>query len=341
MSTICIYCSAETTGVFRAAEHVVPRAFGTFDSREGNLTLHSVCEECNGYFGRHLEQFFARDSGDAFLRLLHGIKSPEEASEIGGRRVTFRFDCDGLYKGAWGELVRNAEHGFGIQLMPQAGFRRDGEHSTRWYASHELLPDRVSEFRRCHVTLIGSPDEVHEFQERLKELGVDIACAEWTAEDPDHPSDDKIWVQTRYAIDEVVRRTIAKIAFNYLAWTTKEFPDFVLRPQFDAIRRYIRYGIVPDWSPVQVQRRKLLVGDTDRYRQTDGHLLAVTWPAHLDEVRAHLSLFNQITYRITLARCSGYPIWFDVTAGHHFDWRNRVVEELSTATPLLITIPRT
>jgi hypothetical protein len=139
----------------------------------------------------------------------------------------------------------------------------------------------------------------------------------------------------------VVRRTIAKIAFNYLAWTTKELPDVVLRPPFDAIRRYIRYGVDPGWSPVQVQRRKLLVGETDGYRQTDGHLLSVTWPAQLDEVQAHLSLFNAITYRITLARCSPSPIWFDLTAGHHFDWRNRVVEELSTATPLLITIPST
>src|SRR5438067_9415673 len=86
--TECLYCPMSSEQPFREAEHVIPQAFGTFESREGNLTLHNVCPECNGFFGRSLEQHFGRDTGDAFLRLLTGLKPVEDASEVGGRRLT-------------------------------------------------------------------------------------------------------------------------------------------------------------------------------------------------------------------------------------------------------------
>lgn len=73
-------------GPFRNQKHVLPKMFGKFDSREGNLTLHDLCPDCNRYFGRTLEQHFGRDTIDAYFRLLAGVKPLEEAAEVGGRR---------------------------------------------------------------------------------------------------------------------------------------------------------------------------------------------------------------------------------------------------------------
>jgi hypothetical protein len=71
--TTCLYCPATSEKPFSKAEHVLPKSFGKFESREGNLTLHNVCSECNAYFGRHLEQHFGRDTLDAYFRLLSGV----------------------------------------------------------------------------------------------------------------------------------------------------------------------------------------------------------------------------------------------------------------------------
>jgi hypothetical protein len=84
---VCIYCPNESDKPFSKPEHVLPQAFGKFNSREGNLTPHNVCPECNAYFGRHLEQHFGRDTGDAFRRLLTGLKPMDEAECVSrGRR---------------------------------------------------------------------------------------------------------------------------------------------------------------------------------------------------------------------------------------------------------------
>jgi HNH endonuclease len=76
----CIYCLQERDESVFNVDHVVPRACGLF---EGNLTLDCVCVDCNSYFGRTIEFTYARDSLEAFLRLIHGTKPARE----GGRTI--------------------------------------------------------------------------------------------------------------------------------------------------------------------------------------------------------------------------------------------------------------
>ena len=179
--TECLYCPRTSEQPFRQAEHVIPQAFGTFESREGNLTLHNVCLDCNGYFGRNLEQHFGRDTGDAFLRLLTGLKPVEDASQVGGRRLTFCIDEPGTeYHGSWVTLAHDPTHGMVMDAPPQAAFRRADETEWRWYRERDMTADRMSEFRKCQFRIYGSPEDHARIVEQLRAAGVEMNDALWS-----------------------------------------------------------------------------------------------------------------------------------------------------------------
>jgi hypothetical protein len=69
-------------------------------------------------------------------------------------------------------------------------------------------------------------------------------------------SDGKVLIEIAAAVDQTIFRAIAKIVFNYVAHL--HGADFVLRCDFDEIRKYVRYGTEPRWSgrmPVVVSVR--------------------------------------------------------------------------------------
>jgi HNH endonuclease len=334
----CVYCGAKGERPFKNAEHVVPQAFGKFDSREGNLTLHNVCAECNAYFGHELEQHFGRDTGDAFLRLLTGLKPPEEAHEVGGRRLTFKIDEPGTeFNGAWAALGYDEDHGNVIQLLPQAGFRSQFETAWRWYREEDISIDRASEFRHAAFQLIGGPEDLSRIAAKMEEVGCQLHEVRMNDDlTPPGNGDRPIWVEVRSAIDDVVLRTVSKIGFSYLAKVTEDrVPSFVYRPEFDEIRRYIRYGEKPAWNVVAISSKKMLVGDTQRHRQTDGHLLSVSWPEPRKVPIAMVSLFNQLTYVVRLTNTVP-GIWWELDSGHLFDIRTREMSKLRNVNPLLL-----
>ena len=61
----CIYCPQTDPARFRGVEHVIPQGFGRFGS--STPTPDCVCDDCNAYFGRELDQLLARNGLDAFL----------------------------------------------------------------------------------------------------------------------------------------------------------------------------------------------------------------------------------------------------------------------------------
>lgn len=339
--TQCLYCPATSEQPFNEAEHVIPQAFGTFESREGNLTLHNVCPDCNGYFGRNLEQHFGRDTGDAFLRLLTGLKPVEDAAEVGGRRLTFRIDDRGSeYHDSWVTLAHNPEQGLVMDAPPQAAFRRADEAEWRWYRERDLTADRAEEFRKCQFRIYGSPDDHTRIAERLRTAGVEINDAIWT----DVPEEDRrssvSWVEVRYSIDDLVLRTVAKIAFNYLARVTEDrVRGFVKRPEFEEIRQFIRHGTKPAWNVVSISDKKMLLGDSRRFRITNGHLIGVSWPDPQRPPIGKVSLFNQITYVVQFSE-SPPGIWWELDSGHHFDIQSRRMSKLASVNPLLLSIRR-
>jgi hypothetical protein len=84
MSQLCIYCEEKDPTKFAGREHVIPQAFGTFGSQ--TPVLKCVCDACNAYFGKELDQIHTRDTLEGVLRYKQGIFSRENRMQ---RRLRF------------------------------------------------------------------------------------------------------------------------------------------------------------------------------------------------------------------------------------------------------------
>lgn len=176
------------------------------------------------------------------------------------------------------------------------------------------------------IRVVGGEERDRErLVERLRAVGIGFV-AEGTFAGP-VLHDGKLQVQVVAQVDAIVLRTIAKIAFNYVA--CQHGAEFVLRADFDDVRRYIRYGTKPSWGPImRVSDRPILFDDGVRFRQTNGHLITLDWDPAGTGLIAQVSLFNWSKFEVTICRYySG--IWHDsLRTGHHFDLKNRKIERL-------------
>jgi hypothetical protein len=123
---------------------------------------------------------------------------------------------------------------------------------------------------------------------------------------------------------------MAKYAFNFLALTCG--PEFVLAGDFDAIRAFIRHGHDAAYPLVVETLTPILRDDSPHRRQTAGHLLTINWTASQRDLVGQVSLFNAVTYHVSLSR--GFRgLWRPVTAGLHFHLRSRTIQPLAAISP--------
>lgn len=92
----CIYCLQEKDETAFNREHVVPRMMGTYQNGYV-LSNYEVCEECNSYFSRELEDKIGLNSIESFLRMQHGREMSDGRTM---RRDRTRFyGTEGIFKG--------------------------------------------------------------------------------------------------------------------------------------------------------------------------------------------------------------------------------------------------
>ena len=141
--------------------------------------------------------------------------------------------------------------------------------------------------------------------------------------DPPIGNDGKVLLNFENEFNPVIRRCLAKIAFNYLAFVAGD--EFVLQSQFDSVRSFIRYGTEATDGIVYFRSRPILAQEIlTGTRITNGHIITVEGKPS-ECVQSQLSLFNSFRYRIVLAP-SHSGIYF--AKGHHFDLASRGVSEL-------------
>ena len=328
----CIYCLRDLVADAFNTEHVIPRAFGTF---EQNLTLNDiVCAECNSYFSKSIELFFARDSFEAYDRIKRGLKPVEELEEFPQDRLTFSAAVEGEWCGLRLRFRREGDDA-AIGLVPQVGFQRKG--SPHWtYLTEEEITDPEnrlpSEIADEGIRIIGPSDVVVErLANILRERGINFQKRGELVPPAIDTRDIEIFINTK--IDPVIKRCAAKIAFNYMAYTAGRV--FVLHTAFNVTRTYIRYGESPEYPLVVADDTPILANDTRTLRQTEGHLITVNWTADNKHVVGQLSLFNRVTYRVSLARDFA-GLWRHIRSGHHFDLGSRQIAPLAATS---LTIP--
>ena len=98
---------------------------------------------------------------------------------------------------------------------------------------------------------------------------------------------------------------------------------------FDRVRRYIRWGNVPDLKLIHMDERAILVGEPIEGSRRLGHVITVNWAADGVSILAQVALYNLMTYRVCLAPdFSGPPP--ELTRGHFFNVPAQEILELGS-----------
>ena len=143
-------------------------------------------------------------------------------------------------------------------------------------------------------------------------------------------------VEIHFRIDRAIRRCVAKYAFNYLAWVAG--PCFAQESDFDSLRRFVRYGDMPQQTPVTELWKPILHDDQPSFRQTNGHLITLEWRGGARDLVCEVGLFNYLTYQVTLATAFR-GMWLPLRSGHLFDIERHEILRL-VGVPSTLMLPR-
>lgn len=322
----CIYCLRELDQrSFTGAEHVLPQSFGTF---EQNFTLHEkVCDDCNHYFGNNLEIYLARDTYEGQLRFTHGVKDAGDFKEL-ARSSRVAIKCAvGEYAGRYVSRRYSADKDtIEVTPLPQVGFLLAEGRCEYFLLDNipSLTALQEKGFRGDHPRSIHAlgvdPDVLGRL---LADRGIPFRV---TNVDSPTNSPDSILCEFEGTVDHVIRRAIAKISFNYLAYW--QGAEFMHRPEFDMARGYIRYGTLPDYPMMSIDEVAILQDEPLEGLRVLGHIVTTDWTA-AHSALAQVSLFNWLTYRISLSKEFDGPTP-EIGRGHIFDPVNRKIHELGS-----------
>lgn len=217
-------------------------------------------------------------------------------------------------------------NGMEIIYLPQVGFANENSEEWKWYLPEELNPEVLAKLGpNSRVKyFFTSPAEEARLRERLRELGFTAATK--------HISKDQILPQPEmtakvtYTFDPIIRRCIAKIAFNYLAYALSEDMRLLLRDDFDTVRTFIRDGVIPQNEMVVVIGRPRLTEESRHGSLVDGHMIGVGWNMN-ENILCNLSIFNAMTYQVALCR-TYRGLWFALSSVHSFDLSTKETRRL-------------
>jgi hypothetical protein len=310
--SICIYCRRISPEAF-PAEHVIPQSFGRF---KNGLTLHCVCSDCNQFFGHHLELHFARETGESVVRYQYGIR--DGVAGIPGSRLAARITVPGPTFGAKVLLAPDSRpNRMQMLYLPQVGFAAENSDDWKWYLPDELNQE-VLQSVGPNTQLryfFASPDEEQMLRARMRDVGFSSNTKHVTR--VTILPQPEMTARITYLFDSIIRRSVAKIAFNYLAYAVAEDTRLLLRADFDVVRSFIRDEVIPQEETVFVVGNPRLSAESRRGSLVDGHMIGVGWSAG-DQILCNLSIFNAMNYQVVL--CRKYEgLWFPLTNAHFFD----------------------
>ncbi len=298
------------------------QAMGTF---EHSWTLDCVCDDCNHFFSHTLELALGRDSVEGLLRIEYGVKPSEAANKLLNKRMMATLISSGIADGARVVMKTNEEEGMFPDIPAQVGFRRIGEQEEwRFLLERDLNEESVRPFVgvQTEMRILGrhGTEDIQRLLQRLAALNIEFNLTKRVLDQP-IADDTSIQVLYNFTVDTVLRRAAAKIAFNYAAKVLGA--DTMRRPEFDPLRRFVRYGEEP-LQMVTAKRLSVLVGPNAETSKTHG--CALRWIPERREVIAVVTLFNYVTYWIRMCG-SDTEEWAGISVHHFFDPIRRTISE--------------
>lgn len=304
-------------------EHVIPQSFGVFAD---NLTLNQhVCDDCNQYFGDNLEIELARDTVEGLSRFDHGVKQPNEFKSLGHRsRLTLKVS-EGQFRGAI-VYIEYSPNIYQLVIRPirQIGFLHPQNNQYSYFPIDEIPHKMELEEQGFVLTIHNAVRALGLSSEQAKKILVakNIILRSWGNAEVLDTTKDAWDVQVEGRIDAILFRAVAKIAFNYLAYW--ECANFARQSEFDTIRSYIREGVQTFYPLVSISERPILADESNSERRRLGHIITLNWSDDHKSIVSMVSLFNRITYSISLSRDYSGEIR-NLARGNFFDIANRQI----------------
>jgi hypothetical protein len=298
----CVYCIRDLSENMFTREHVFPESFGVF--RDNFTLLNKVCHHCNQYFGNILELNLARDSLEGIKRYDFKINRSKEIKNLGRKSGLVIKVAEGILKGAYAFLTFSPEQDKPIiKPLPQVGFRKIDSGEYVFYPlwkiprKAELNESEFDANKPKGILILGC--KVEEAEKKLDEKGFKIKFGE-EAQSGLEKANNTLECKIEWPIDDTIRRAVAKIAFNYLAFW--EGVKFVLNEKFDPIRRYIRWGEKIDYPFVLVDSNPILADEPKAGRSRLGHVITINWASDNFSILSQISVLNLLRYRVSLAK---------------------------------------
>ena len=272
---------------------------------------------------------FARGAFEGMLRYRTGLRTPP-AGAINLPCVELAIpEGNEEWSGVRLKLMNEGD-GLRVSLIAQAAFFDQRE--ERWVHVTEEEIDggfltRRPELRKGQIRIFArSAEEDMSVISKLRENGVNFQKVRPLQPPKGLLEAPEMEVEVSLRVNQGIRRCVAKYAFNYLASVCGR--DFVLGADFDVVRQFIRYGGVPPYPLVVAGSKPILHDDRPTARQTNGHLLTLGWAESLRDLVGEVSLFNSVTYRVSLCRQFSGTLWIPIRSGVHYDIERKIVKSL-------------
>ncbi len=243
MKYTCIYCKQEKDESEFNREHVVPRMMGRY-TQGLVLSQHQVCQECNSYFSKELENKIGLNSYEAFLRMKSGTKVMRDGRKISGNRLVIE-GTEGILKGIKFIPVAVATNPdrFALEISPCVGLKNNDD--TYEYFSIDEIPDATEEIiqrlKKFEAPIIHFGYDEEQVGTVLAEKGYINSNFKYSEKSiADELGGADFQTRIKFSIDSILRRICAKTVFNYLCLNSSAAD--MLDSKFDVLRNYIRYG---------------------------------------------------------------------------------------------------
>lgn len=307
------------------AEHVIPQLLGLFG--KDTMTLNNmVCAVCNKFFSEKLELTFGRDSVYGILyRSVVGIFINEKSLRHKRKKLTLE-----VYSPNYGKTLVNlypdAEHLFKVRIADQFTLLNSTKgvqvnFSKNQLPSREQLESLGLPMRPAYITFLGpefTPQELskktNEINKILRKSGI-IPKSNWGSVNklPSLPNDAPLMFSSQ--IDDIILRTIAKIAFNYFVYNWGY--RLAMSDSFDNIRNYVLYGLRTDYNIVWLTHRSIFSHTSSLSKEQFGHH-AISVFQDGQRIIADVLLFNRDSFEVIIS--NDYPLLSPVFfSKHKFD----------------------
>jgi hypothetical protein len=245
----CIYCKTEDVTRFTSVEHVIPQSFGTFGDR--TPTLNCVCDDCNSYFGRKLDELLARDTIEGVARYSRGQLSSEKRPQ---KRLLITLDegpNTGNFVGA--RVAVDGTTGTLMEFLPQFVIFNFQKQQWESYFVDDVPKlklakevygepgkDGAKGTWNCKI-LTPSRQGQDAIVEALRMIGIDYKAGEpFYLPEPPAGSRPGLPVVVQGQVDKLHKRALAKIFMNLVAYRLG--CSEALSARWDLLRNYVLKG---------------------------------------------------------------------------------------------------